>query len=633
MSQYFDGEASGGGGAVDSVNGQTGVVVLTKSSVGLGNVDNTSDANKPVSTATQTALNAKQATITGGATTITSSNLTAQRALLSDGNGKVAVADTTDLELNRLQGLDDNIMTKLAQREPEINASNGQVIYQNDSDVREGFPGFFRSSTGGISFSNTLPITNSGGFTHHGLSVNLNPTENSPITLTNLFQLSANIDTGLDGFDLGVGGQTLRMITNTISHQGTSDIGSIDFFSNYFNIGNGTDPITCGGIGYMFGFGEFNSGVTIDGPLQGYGFQLNVEAGTTTTSNCYVNPFYDYCNIAVPVNAYTSYSASPIINQINNNNGFSGFNLNPTITTFDGNAGFTGLGIAGNLGTFGTGGYTGISISSTVTDVDNANGLYVNMNNVTASNSKYAIYTEGNVHINGSLAFSGGLSMGQLNAYTAQELADNGGTPASVHFLISSPFIGDNETVANADIIGVNTAALINIGENSVITTAFLGVAALALPAVVSMDSGSTVDRVSGAVFALSLDAGAAGGTISELSLCKALAIPNGATTVTDCIGYKMEFPFGSVGTNIWGVYIAPECDNYLAGSLKVSGTDTVANASVGIELDADDKAVLLSRMDSTERDALTAIDGMIIYNNQTNKFQGYANGSWVDLH
>lgn len=33
---------------------------VTKSQVGLGNVDNTSDVNKPISTATQTALNAKQ---------------------------------------------------------------------------------------------------------------------------------------------------------------------------------------------------------------------------------------------------------------------------------------------------------------------------------------------------------------------------------------------------------------------------------------------------------------------------------------------------------------------------------------------------------------------------------------------
>ena len=44
---------------VDSVAGKTGVVTLAKSDVGLGNVDNTSDLNKPISTATQTALNAK----------------------------------------------------------------------------------------------------------------------------------------------------------------------------------------------------------------------------------------------------------------------------------------------------------------------------------------------------------------------------------------------------------------------------------------------------------------------------------------------------------------------------------------------------------------------------------------------
>lgn len=42
---------------VSSVNGKTGTVTLVKGDVGLGNVDNTSDADKPISTATQTALN------------------------------------------------------------------------------------------------------------------------------------------------------------------------------------------------------------------------------------------------------------------------------------------------------------------------------------------------------------------------------------------------------------------------------------------------------------------------------------------------------------------------------------------------------------------------------------------------
>lgn len=44
---------------VQSVAGKTGAVTLTKSDVGLANVDNTTDLQKPVSTAQQTALNLK----------------------------------------------------------------------------------------------------------------------------------------------------------------------------------------------------------------------------------------------------------------------------------------------------------------------------------------------------------------------------------------------------------------------------------------------------------------------------------------------------------------------------------------------------------------------------------------------
>lgn len=46
---------------VTSVAGKTGAITLVKGDVGLSNVDNTSDVNKPISTATQTALNGKAA--------------------------------------------------------------------------------------------------------------------------------------------------------------------------------------------------------------------------------------------------------------------------------------------------------------------------------------------------------------------------------------------------------------------------------------------------------------------------------------------------------------------------------------------------------------------------------------------
>ena len=61
----------------------------------------------------QTQLNAKQATVTGAATTITGSNLTTNRALISNGSGKVAVSDVTSTELGYLDGVTSAIQTQL----------------------------------------------------------------------------------------------------------------------------------------------------------------------------------------------------------------------------------------------------------------------------------------------------------------------------------------------------------------------------------------------------------------------------------------------------------------------------------------------------------------------------------------
>lgn len=49
---------------VDSVAGKIGLVTLDKYDVGLGNVDNTADLDKPISTATQVAINAIPAGVT-----------------------------------------------------------------------------------------------------------------------------------------------------------------------------------------------------------------------------------------------------------------------------------------------------------------------------------------------------------------------------------------------------------------------------------------------------------------------------------------------------------------------------------------------------------------------------------------
>lgn len=62
------GSAASAAAPVQSVAGKTGAVTLDKGDVGLGNVDNTSDADKPISTATATALSGKQASLGTGTT-------------------------------------------------------------------------------------------------------------------------------------------------------------------------------------------------------------------------------------------------------------------------------------------------------------------------------------------------------------------------------------------------------------------------------------------------------------------------------------------------------------------------------------------------------------------------------------
>ena len=60
-----------------------------------------------------TKLNGKQNTVNGGASTITGSNLTANRALISNGSGKVGVSNITSSQLNQLSGVTGNIQSQL----------------------------------------------------------------------------------------------------------------------------------------------------------------------------------------------------------------------------------------------------------------------------------------------------------------------------------------------------------------------------------------------------------------------------------------------------------------------------------------------------------------------------------------
>ena len=97
-------------------NGSQKIAVSDVTDTELGYLDG-------VTSAVQTQIDSKQATLTGGATTIASSNLTASRALQSNGSGKVEVSDVTTTELGYLDGVSSAIQTQIDSKQ----ASDAQL--------------------------------------------------------------------------------------------------------------------------------------------------------------------------------------------------------------------------------------------------------------------------------------------------------------------------------------------------------------------------------------------------------------------------------------------------------------------------------------------------------------------------
>lgn len=101
----------------------------------------------------QTSLDGKQATITGAATTITSSNLTINRALLSDGSGKVAVSSITNTELGYLSGVTSNIQI-------QFNNKVGKTGNESISGTKTFLSTISGSIDGNAATATSIDITN-----------------------------------------------------------------------------------------------------------------------------------------------------------------------------------------------------------------------------------------------------------------------------------------------------------------------------------------------------------------------------------------------------------------------------------------------------------------------------------------
>lgn len=158
-------EAGAEANDVTSVAGRSGAVSLTKSDVGLANVDNTSDAGKPISTATQTALDGKAAALHGhpasqisdstatGRSVLTGADAATIRGIL--GLGTVAIEASTAIA--HLAGAETFTGNKTFNTGVVINESGADSDTRIEGDTDPNTV-YVDASTNNVGFGTTTPV-------------------------------------------------------------------------------------------------------------------------------------------------------------------------------------------------------------------------------------------------------------------------------------------------------------------------------------------------------------------------------------------------------------------------------------------------------------------------------------------
>lgn len=327
---------------------------------------------------------------------------------------------------------------------------------------------------------------------------------------------------------------------------------------------------------------------------------------------------------------FQGYVSSPVLNSAyHDTNGVDGFRESGTLAAGAISNQYNSFGANPILSGTISGEYNGIQINPNgAASIGSAFGVNITMSNLTGIDPHLitGINSDSSIQLDVSQSLLSNQGFQIINRIES-EVTSVLGSPVTGSDSIGNDFAGDLDAQDNiADgptggLVGWSGVGFISellVGSGKTVSTANIFLAASALPAPTSPETD--------------------GGTITHLSMIKTAAPLNegGSLNITNLYGFKLDTTltsFSGSATNAWGLYLEdPNLNNYIQGSLNISTvTQKVSNSDVALEIGGV-KAFLPGRMTTTQRNSMTLVEGMVIYNTDLHKLQYWDSSTWQTL-
>lgn len=259
--------------------------------------------------------------------------------------------------------------------------------------------------------------------------------------------------------------------------------------------------------------------------------------------------------------------------------------------------------------------FQGIDITATGSYTDTS-GLKIDLSSVSSTNRKAGIeLTEGS--LSAFFTFSTTSSL--------PTLVDSGNIVRPV-FQVKS-----GSAITGTDVLMSNLAGFMDIKDNYSGSPLGLGIASVGFVSQVAVASGKTASNVSMLTAGVAVDSTSAGGTITDLHLIRGFSANfGGSLNIGTIYGLQIESGISALATAAFGISVEDAgAENYLAKSLKVGGVSkVVSDSSIGLELGST-KTLRLAVVTTSQRTALPAIAGTMVFDSDLGKGYIHDGTSW----